>query len=126
VQGTQVSLFDVSDPAAPRRLAQHHVRNGQSEAEYDPHAVLWWPATNLLVVPVTSVASMATSALALRVTDAGLTRIGEVVQPRQAEGYAGTIRRSLVVGDVLWTMSEFGLQASSLSTMEPITFVRNA
>jgi uncharacterized secreted protein with C-terminal beta-propeller domain len=125
VQGTQVSLFDVSDPAAPRRLAQHHVNNGYSEAEYDPHAVLWWPATNLLVVPVTS-ASMSSSALALRVTDAGLTRIGEVSQPRRAEGYAGTIRRSLVVGDVLWTMSELGLQASSLSTMEPITFVRNA
>src|SRR4029434_2854577 len=46
VQGTQVSLFDVSDPAAPRRLDRYQVNNGSSEAEYDPHAVLWWPATD--------------------------------------------------------------------------------
>ncbi|MBV9822723.1 MAG: beta-propeller domain-containing protein, partial [Actinobacteria bacterium] len=45
VQGTQVSLFDVSNPAEPRRLAQHKIPGGSSEAEWDPHALLWWPAT---------------------------------------------------------------------------------
>jgi hypothetical protein len=54
VQGTQVSLFDVSDPAAPHRLAQFHVQYGHSEAEFDPHAFLYWPATNLLVIPMTN------------------------------------------------------------------------
>ena len=129
VQGTQVSLFDVSDPAGPRRLTQYHVTDGQSEAEYDPHAILWWPAAGLLVVPVTRFdtdKTMATStALALRVTDGGMRRIGEVIQPLLREGYNPTIRRSLVVGDVLWTLSESGLQASELSTMEPLTFLPN-
>src|SRR5262249_37721785 len=32
--GTQISLFDVSDPAAPVRLAAHDLRFGHSEAEF--------------------------------------------------------------------------------------------
>jgi hypothetical protein len=54
VQGTQVSLFDVGNPASPKRLAQFHVQYGHSEAEFDPHAFLYWPDTNLLVIPMTS------------------------------------------------------------------------
>jgi hypothetical protein len=53
VQGTQVSLFDVSDLTDPRLQAQHHVRFGSSEAEFDPHAFLWWPAERIVVVPLT-------------------------------------------------------------------------
>jgi uncharacterized secreted protein with C-terminal beta-propeller domain len=129
-QGTQVSLFDVSDPAEPRRLAQHHVTDGYSEAEYDPHAILWWPATELLVIPMWSFdatkSQHISSALALRVTDGGLAKVGEITPPRNTEGYPATIQRTVVIGDVLWTVSELGLQASSLSTLESLAFVRNA
>jgi hypothetical protein len=128
-QGTQISLFDVSNMADPRRLAQYHVANGHSEAEYDPHAILWWPATKLLVVPMVSFDSTKSmsqpSALALRVTDAGLAEVGTVEQPVMTEGYRPSIQRSLVIGDVLWTYSDAGLQASSLSTMESLAYIRN-
>jgi Beta propeller domain len=50
--GTQVSLFDVSDPAAPVRLAVYDLPFGHSEAEFDPHAFLYWPPSRLLVIPV--------------------------------------------------------------------------
>jgi uncharacterized secreted protein with C-terminal beta-propeller domain len=129
-QGTQVSYFDVSDPAKPRRLAQHHVTGGQSEAEWDPHALLYWPATKLLVVPVTADngidAAAPNGALAMRVTDSGIEQVGTVRQPSGDEfqrGYAPGIRRSLVIGDTLWTMSESGLQASDLSTLEQTGWV---
>ena len=123
-QGTQVSLFDVSDPAAPRRLAQQVVANGSSEAEYDPHAILWWPATKLLVVPVTSYTTVASSgALALTVTDDGMTQAGQIAGKRQPDGYTPQIRRTLVIGDELWVLSETGMQASSLSTLDPIASV---
>lgn len=119
VQGTQVSLFDVSDPAKPRRLAQHHIPGGQSEAEWDPHALLWWPATKLLVVPVSAYSfdggTTTDGALALQVGDTGVKQIAMLHQP--------AIRRSLVIGDVLWTLSDGGLQASQLSTMEKVAWL---
>ena len=49
--GTQISLFDVSDPAAPVRLAVYDLQFGHSQAEFDPHAFLYWPASRLLVIP---------------------------------------------------------------------------
>jgi uncharacterized secreted protein with C-terminal beta-propeller domain len=108
-QGLQVSLFDVADPAKPRRLAQYHVPGAYSSAEYDPHALLWWPATQLLVVPVES-----RGALTLRVTDE-LTPADRLDQP--------ALLRSLVVGDELWTLSKAGLRASDLSTMDQRAWV---
>jgi hypothetical protein len=51
IKGTQLSLFDVSDPADPQRLDQVTLADGMSEVEYDHHAFLHWPATGLTVVP---------------------------------------------------------------------------
>jgi uncharacterized secreted protein with C-terminal beta-propeller domain len=123
VQGTQISLFDVADPANPKRLAQYHLKDANSEAEYDPHALLWWPATNLLVVPVFVPTREGSDsvALTLRVDDK-ITLTHRVRQP-PAGTYPGMIQRSLVVGDVLWTLSDTGLQASQLSTMERLAWL---
>ncbi|MGX6604673.1 beta-propeller domain-containing protein [Micromonosporaceae bacterium Da 78-11] len=116
--GTQISLFDVADPANPRRLAQQQIRGAQSEAEYDPHALLWWPATKLLVVPMAGLSN--DGALAVRVTDGGLETVGRIAQPSSADG---SIRRTMVIGDLLWTLSDNGLQASELSTLQRVGWV---
>ena len=50
VNGTQISLFDVSDPTNPSQLSTLKV-GGQSNAEYDHHAFLWWPATKNIMIP---------------------------------------------------------------------------
>src|SRR5712672_2208466 len=50
--GTQVSLFDVSDLAAPTRLATFALAGAISSAEFDPHAFLYWPGSHLVVVPL--------------------------------------------------------------------------
>ncbi|MEU8230154.1 beta-propeller domain-containing protein [Actinoplanes sp. NPDC048967] len=109
IQGLQVSLFDVADPANPKRLAQYHLPGAYSSAEYDPHALLWWPATRTLVVPVEE-----RGVLALRVTD-DVTLTGEVGQTR--------LLRSLAIGTELWTLSENGLRASDLSTLDQLAWV---
>jgi uncharacterized secreted protein with C-terminal beta-propeller domain len=117
-RGMQVSLFDVSDPAAPRRLAQYHLSGAVSQAEWDPHALLWWPTTGLLVVPVLNGDGGTSGALALRVTANGLEPISTIRPPTN-----DAVRRSLVVGNVLWTLSDAGLQASDLSTMDRLSWL---
>jgi uncharacterized secreted protein with C-terminal beta-propeller domain len=104
--GTQLSLFDVSDLRKPARLAAGSVGPGWSEAESDHHAFLYWPRTGLVVIPFDQ------GAAAFRVGRAGVAQLGRIRQPG-----AGTIRRSLVVGDSVVTVSDAGVAANSLSTL---------
>lgn len=127
VQGTQVSLFDVADLTAPNRIAQYHVRQSQSEAEFDPHAFLYWPDTGLLVVPIRSYGRGMGSgeALVLRVGDDALTEVGTVTHPASGSDgrLPGDIRRSLVIDDVLWTVSAAGLMASDQATLRTLAWI---
>jgi len=51
--GAQLSLFDVSDAAAPKRVAQAALGSGTStQAELDAHAFLFWEPTRLGVIPL--------------------------------------------------------------------------
>jgi hypothetical protein len=111
-QGTQVSLFDVSDPAAPRRIAQRALDGDWSEAEADHHAVLWWPATRLLALPVASYDGGG-AAVGLTVSrETGITPVARVRHPGGAP-----VRRSLVIGDALYTVSDAGVMSSDLLTL---------
>jgi hypothetical protein len=109
VEGLQVSLFDVSDPAAPSRLATYALAGASSAAEFDPHAFLYWPASGLVVVPLDN-----SGYLALRISGSGFTEVGLLTQP--GSGYAA-MERSLVIGQTLWTLSTTGLMASDLTTL---------
>ena len=138
IGGTQVSLFDVSDLAAPTRMATFALTATISSAEFDPHAFLYWPAAHLMVVPLQAT-DMATGAptpsdgvaqtpgapqsgaLVLRVGDSGITETGFITQPDTANptGYPGysPIERSLIIGQTLWTISAAGAMASDLTTL---------
>jgi len=150
--GTQISLFDVSDLAAPVRLASYDVQFGHSEAEFDPHAFLYWPSGKLLVIPVqlpygptppvpTPVPQGGTAsggtvsggeaaywpaseAVVLHVGDNGFTLLGTITHPATPENPAGgQIRRSLIVGNALWTLSDAGLKANDMATLTPLAWV---
>jgi uncharacterized secreted protein with C-terminal beta-propeller domain len=121
--GTQVSLFDVSDLAAPRRLAAYELPFGHSEAEFDPHAFLYWPSSRLLVIPVQQ-SWPASAAVVLRVGDQGFTALGRITHPATpANPAGGQIRRSLIAGDALWTLSDAGLKACDADTLVPLAWV---
>jgi uncharacterized secreted protein with C-terminal beta-propeller domain len=109
VQGLQVSLFDVSDPAAPSRLATYALAGARSAAEFDPHAFLYWPASGLVVVPLNN-----SGDLVLRINSSGFTEVGLLTQP--GAGYT-TMERSLVIGQTLWSLSTTDLMASDLTTL---------
>ena len=120
--GTQVSLFDVSDLRRPRRLAMQPLGASWSEAENDHRAFLWWPATRTAVLPLQEARSTPfAGAVGLRVNRLGITELGRVSHP---EGGASAIRRSVVVGDTLYTVSDSGVAASSLLTFAERGFAK--
>ena len=122
--GTQLSLFDVSDPSAPTKLAGAVLANASSSAEYDHHAFLYWPATGLVVAPVQShgdvrmqpteggVGQPFVGVVTFQVGDRSVTERGRITHPGST-----TIERSLVVGDRLLTLSRVGIATNDLRTM---------
>jgi beta propeller domain-containing protein len=126
VRGAQVSVFDVSDPARPRRLHQHPLgtRGSQSGVEFDPHAFLWWAPERTAVVPVRQYApgGGTSAAVGLRVRRAeGIEEIGRV---SHGDGpYPDPVQRSFVVGRRLFTVSERGVASSRLANFAPLGFL---
>ncbi|NKE59911.1 hypothetical protein FXN61_25150 [Lentzea sp. PSKA42] len=111
--GTQVSLFDVSNPASPQRLAQYHLPDSSSEAQFDPHAFLYWPQDGTLVIPVsTHRTSYEVSSRVLRVEGNQLRETGKIVEP-SSRNHGGGARRTIVIGDQLWSISNAGVQINA-------------
>jgi Beta propeller domain len=113
--GTQLSLFDVADPAAPR-LLQHRMlaESTSSDVEFDHHAFLWWAPKQLAVVPVADYKSDGGNAQAVgfRVDRAGIGVAGTTSEP-------ATVLRTLVVAGRLFTLTDDGLHAYDLDTFAP-------
>lgn len=131
--GTQLSLFDVSDPANPQRLQQTAIPGATSAAEYDHHAFLYWPETGLAVLPVQSYGGDVfctgtegvtvpcpgptesfNGAVGFHVATDGIDEVGRVTHDD-----GSSLNRSVVVGDTLYTVSETSLVASDLTTLDP-------
>ncbi len=117
--GLQVSLFDVSDPAHPRRLAHLVKQDYTSGAEFDPHAFLYWPESGTAVLPINTWqdGQYDVGALVLKVADSAITVKATVDHPLMSPNSPqGGITRALMVGNTLWTLSDAGLMASSAGT----------
>jgi len=118
--GLQVSLFDVSDPAHPRREARLVQPDNASGAETDPHAFLYWPKSGLAVLPVNawSNGEQSPGALVLHISDSGIVVKGTITHPTSAvDPYRAGVTRALVIGDDLWTLSGSGLMVSDAASL---------
>jgi uncharacterized secreted protein with C-terminal beta-propeller domain len=118
--GTQVSVFDVGNLRRPVRLHRHTIETSGSEVEYDHHAVLHWPRTGLTVIPVNKYDRTGTDsfALGLRVGRSGIAELGRV-----RHGRSDAVRRSVVVGGGLYTVSANGVKASEVSDLSPRAWI---
>jgi uncharacterized secreted protein with C-terminal beta-propeller domain len=120
--GLQVSLFDTTADGA-KRLDQHQVPGGYSEVEGDPHAFLYWPDRDLVVVPVASslvdteggTGRYDAGALVLRVTENAIDEVGMVRHSTTDPG--APPRRALVIGDELWTLGHTHVVVSNLDNL---------
>ncbi|HEU5475204.1 MAG TPA: beta-propeller domain-containing protein [Actinophytocola sp.] len=121
--GTQVSLFDTANLSSARRLAQYQLPGGTSEVEFDPHAFLYWPEKGLVVLPVINVRDRTEKAgmggaLVLRLAGDAFTELGMITHPVEPGRYPDPgVRRALVIGDELWTVSGSGVLVSDLDRL---------
>jgi len=134
VQGTQVSIFDVSDPADPKRVDQITLSKGSnSEVEYDHHAFLYWQPTGLAMVPVQqwwyddNSESAFFGAVGFEVDDHGhLHEVQRVSHPggdREQWDWRARIVRSVVVGDNVYTISAKGIMKSELDGLDELEWL---
>ncbi len=136
--GTQLSVFDVGNPGKPRRLHRATVDRGWSEAEWDHHAFLYWPARKVAVFPVRAVeedgsaaGSPVLGALAFHLDRGGIRKLGLIEHPsvRATSGVKPKIvqptpiRRAVVIGSTLFTVSDAGIKASRLDSLEDRAWV---
>ncbi|MGF1617335.1 MAG: beta-propeller domain-containing protein [Acidimicrobiia bacterium] len=133
IQGTQVSLFDVSDPANPTRLDQITLSEGSSsQVEYDHHAFLYWEPTGLAMVPVQQwfwdqdKEDVFFGAVGFKLDGRDLSEVRRFAHPggdSKEWDWRAQITRSIVIGDRLYTISTKGIMSSDLATLEELSFL---
>ena len=113
VKGTQVAVFDVTDPFDPRQVDKLTLPGAYSQAEWDHHAFLYWAETSTLVIPIQQSNGLNwwNGALAVRAGADGIRTLAEMEQP-------GYIYRTLVVGPNLLTLSDAGIQSYDMIDFE--------
>jgi len=133
--GTQLSLFDVSDPTDPQRISTLPI-GGQSEVEWDHKAFLFWEPDGTIVLPVSpgwgdcGPAFAPDECLAKGIAGAGGAVVAELdgreLAARGVISHAATSRsgcwnplqRSIAIGDELVTVGLDQLQFSDRQTLE--------
>lgn len=127
--GTQVSVFDVADPANPIRIHQYTMKGGYSDVEFDHRAFLYWEPTSTAVIPVQrwgwdeqrGQEDYFVGAIGLEIDrDRGIQEIGSIVH---TDGWEGQIRRSMVIADTVFTVSDLGIAGSDLTTLAESSWV---
>ncbi len=127
ITGAQVSLFDIADKTAPRLVQSVQYPNGNSLVEFDHHAFLYWPTTSLAVVPLSEFTSSGPGfdgAVGLNVSATGLSEAGRASHADEPGTDAGTqITRSVVAANTLFTVSDAGVEAGDLATLQRRSFL---
>ena len=127
--GTQVSLFDVSNPAAPKRVDSKTIAGGFSDAEFDHRAFLWWAPERLAILPVqafeytdSGLSNWFVGAAGFTVDGTSVEDAGRVTHPTPGpkaapEPWRAAIRRAVVVGKRLFTVGDNGVGVADLQTL---------
>lgn len=130
--GTQLSLFDVSDPANPQRISTLPI-GGQSEAEWDHHAFLFWQPDGTIVLPVSpgwndcgpgvdclakSIAAGSGGAVVAELNGRELVARGTISQSSGGSNCWNPLQRSMVVGDELVTVGLDQMTFSDRQSLE--------
>ena len=119
VTGAKVSLFDVSDLAAPREVAVWTAPDGWNDVGWDHRAFLWWAPESLAVIPVNVWSDAWSGAVVLRVADGTITELGRVDHSIEGEEPGRTDCRRLTEADLPTTdMDDFSTELEHMISDE--------
>ncbi|MCU1622298.1 MAG: hypothetical protein JWL79_1143 [Frankiales bacterium] len=123
--GAQAEVFDVSQLAHPRLTGKLVYPQAASSAENDHHALLWWGPAHLVVMPLQTWTNGSSQALVLKVETGGtLKELGRISAPHSAGTYGSAqITRSVVVGNLLYSVTDGGLVVNPLDEVDRQTWL---
>ena len=132
--GTQLSLFDVSDPTNPLRISTLPI-GGYSEVEWDHKAFLYWPADGTIVLPVSpgwsdcgseedcaakSLVGAGGGAVVAELDGRELVARGVISHSSpNSSGCWNPLQRSIAIGDELVTVGLDQMKFSDRQSLEP-------
>jgi len=139
VEGLQVSLFDVRDPAAPVRLG-NAVVGGYSPVEWDPHAFLYWQPNGTAYVARSPWGDPSSPSLggvtAVKVADGALAVAGTVPGPGVEAGEnpndpevqnrmgLSEVQRAVIVGGRLVLVGVGGVRVADADSLAVVRDAR--
>ncbi len=130
-QGVKISLFDVSDVQNPREVAKYEIgdRGTDSPVLRDHKALLFDASKELLVIPVRVVEQGYDSWQGAYVFDIspedGISLRGRIThQDDGSQPWQNSVKRSLYIGDVLYTVSDAKIKMNSLENLDDIAEVQ--
>lgn len=77
VTGSKVSLFDVSNMAAPREIDVWTIADTRNDIGWDHHGFLWWAPERIAVIPMTAWQGFS-GAVVLRVENGSIQELGRI------------------------------------------------
>lgn len=137
-KGAQASLFDVSDPARPVRIADRKLGKGWARTDYDSHAFLWWPRKQLAFIPFRGYqrswayaresgeyyVDKPPSLIALRASRGDSPNLLEIGRVLHGPNWDHPVpQRAVVMGDRLFSISELGVASHRVDDLAPLGFV---
>ena len=129
--GTQLSVFDVSDPANPQQLSTLPI-GGWSEAEWDHKAFLYWPEDGTIVIPTSpwwggcapeldcladEISSAGGGAVVAQLQGTQLVGRGVIQHEGDMSGCWNPLQRSMIIDSEIVTVGLDQVQFNDRSTL---------
>lgn len=148
--GLQLSVFDVADAQHPALRSRADLSGGYSPAQYDPHALLWWPDRRLVAVPLQDPASGFSGVAVWTVNPSGVlhpaARLAPPASPPRPAGSPSSSsgggvavgpavpapigmymvpggEREVVVGNLMYSVSPTGIMANDMDTWDQVAWL---
>ena len=114
--GVQVSLFDISDLTAPRRIDSVEYGEGYSAVESDHKAFLLWAPLSRAFVPVSLYGAQryGVEAIDVDIPTRSIVEAGIMANP---DGQDHGVDRTVIVGDTAYAVGYDGVSAHDVSTL---------